>query len=114
MFGQLDGIQEMNCKQPLDSSENAPLDSRKPEPTPEPNRREFLVGLGGAAMLTAMSASRPYAQEPESPLNIARVAIPTSQMVRSEDKISALNDGFIPENSFDRTHALYALWAEGA
>ena len=30
----------------------------------------------------------------------------------SENRISSLNDGFTPENSFDRTHALYALWAE--
>lgn len=30
--------------------------------------------------------------------------------MQSENKISALNDGFVPENSFDRSHALYALW----
>jgi DUF1680 family protein len=29
----------------------------------------------------------------------------------SENKISALNDGYTPVNSFDRTHSLYALWA---
>jgi hypothetical protein len=63
-------------------------------------------------MLTALSASRTYAQAPEGPLNIARVAVPTSQTVRSEDKISALNDGFAPTSSFDRTHAHYALWSE--
>src|ERR1700688_3201402 len=104
----------MNCKQSSDMSKSAPSDLGKPTPPLEPSRREFLVELGGAAMLTALSAPSSYAQASESPLNIARVAIPTSQMVRSEDKISALNDGFIPENSFDRTHALYALWAEGA
>ena len=31
--------------------------------------------------------------------------------MRSENKISALNDGFAPENSFDRSHAHYALWS---
>ena len=30
----------------------------------------------------------------------------------SENKISALNDELVPQNSFDRTHALYALWAD--
>ncbi len=29
----------------------------------------------------------------------------------SENKISALNDGFAPANSYDRTHGSYALWA---
>jgi DUF1680 family protein len=78
----------------------------------EPNRREFLVGAGGAAVLGALSGSRAFAQAPQSALNIARVAIPTSQVMTSENRISSLNDGFTPENSLDRTHALYALWAE--
>jgi DUF1680 family protein len=30
--------------------------------------------------------------------------------MQSENKISALNDGFLPEDSFDRSHPLYALW----
>ena len=30
----------------------------------------------------------------------------------SENKISALNDGFVPENSFDRSHGFYALHRE--
>ena len=45
----------------------------------------------------------------ESVVNIARVAVPTSLTIASENKISALNDGFAPENSFDRSHGLYAL-----
>ena len=102
----------MDCNQPFDASENVASDSGSPKSSSEPSRREFLVGLGGAAMLTALSAPAAYGQAPEGPLNIARVAIPTSQVVRSEDKISALNDGFTPANSFDRSHALYALWAE--
>ncbi|HUD53838.1 MAG TPA: beta-L-arabinofuranosidase domain-containing protein [Terracidiphilus sp.] len=50
------------------------------------------------------------AQTTQGPLNIARVAVPTARTMQSENKISALNDGFVPENSFDRSHALYALW----
>ena len=79
-----------------------------------PSRREFLAGLGGAAAWTALAGSvgtRAFAQAPETTVNMARVAIPTSQFMMSENKISALNDGFTPENSFDRAHALYALWA---
>src|SRR5450631_746182 len=80
--------------------------------TLEPSRREFLVGVGGTAVLGLLSGSRAFAQAPQSALNIARVAVPTSMVMTSENRISSLNDGFTPENSFDRTHALYALWAE--
>ena len=78
----------------------------------EPNRRDFLAGLGGAAFLTALSAGKALAQAPESALNIARVAVPSSLMIASENKISALNDGFTPANSLDRSHAIYAVHAE--
>src|SRR5690348_18495954 len=105
----------MNWKQ---SSDDALINPAM-EPTDlgaqmDPNRREFLAGLGGAAAWTALAGSvgtRAFAQAPETAVNMARVAIPTSQFMMSENKISALNDGFTPENSFDRAHALYALWA---
>src|SRR5215471_17495050 len=103
----------MNWKQPSDDiSGSFTIDAVKLEPTLVPSRREFLAGLGGAAVWTALGTTRAFAQTAESALNIARVAIPTSRFMMSENKISALNDGFTPENSFDRTHALYALWAE--
>ena len=75
----------------------------------EPSRREFLAGLGGTAVVSALSTGRAFAQAPESAVNVARVAIPTSMTITSENKISALNDGFTPANSLDRSHALYAL-----
>ncbi len=78
----------------------------------DPSRRDFLAGAGSAAVLGVLSGPRAFAQASESALNIARVAVPTSQSMRSENRISALNDGFTPENSYDRTHALYALWGE--
>ena len=87
-------------------------ESRATDPTIiEPSRREFLVGAGGTAVLGVLSGSNAFAQAPQNSLNIARVAVPTSQVMTSENRISSLNDGFTPENSFDRTHALYALWA---
>ena len=76
-----------------------------------PNRREFMTGLGSAALLTTLAARGASAQTTDGPLNIARVAVPAARTMQSENKISALNDGFIPENSFDRSHALYSLWA---
>ncbi len=98
----------MNRKKRSETSESHTADPEKLEPS----RRDFLVGAGGSALLGILSTSRTFAQGSQSPLNIARVAVPTSQVRASENKISALNDGFKPLNSFDRTHALYALWAE--
>lgn len=86
--------------------------SSKREISTEANRREFLAGLGGVALATALSRGQALAQSDGSALNIARVAVPSSRSLMSENKISALNDGFEPESSFDRAHAIYALWVD--
>ena len=80
--------------------------------TPETTRREFLTGLGGAAVVTALSSRSGFAQNAGGALNVARVAVPSSRSLMSENKISALNDGFAPADSYDRTHALYSVWAD--
>ena len=79
----------------------------------EPSRREFLTGLTGAAVVTAVSGTRGMAQDSARQVNLARVAVPSSRTILSENKISALNDGAIPANSFDRAHGLYVLNREG-
>ena len=76
----------------------------------EPSRREFLAGMGGAAVVAAFSGTGAIAQAADT-LNVARVAVPSSRSLMSENKISALNDGFTPADSYDRTHALNTLWA---
>src|SRR5674476_778369 len=78
----------------------------------EPNRREFLVGVGGAAVIGVLSPSETLAQTSQRVLNIARVAVPSSQVMASENRISSLNDGFSPVDSYDRAHALFSLRAE--
>ena len=78
----------------------------------EPNRREFLAGLTGMVALTALTGTKGMTQEVSRALNIARVAVPSSLTPLSENKISALNDGFTPENSSDRSHGIYALRRE--
>jgi len=75
----------------------------------EANRREFLTGLTGAAVVAAVTGPKAVAQSPDRAINIARVAFPSSLIVSSENKISSLNDGFTPENSFDRSHGLYGV-----
>jgi DUF1680 family protein len=76
---------------------------------PEASRREFLTGLAGTAVVSALSGAQGVAQAPDRALNVARVAIPSSYRIASENKVSALNDGFTPQNSFDRSHGVYAL-----
>ncbi|WP_239461456.1 glycoside hydrolase family 127 protein [Occallatibacter savannae] len=78
--------------------------------TTDSTRREFLAGIGGAAALAALSSPPAFAQSQDAPLNVARVAVPSSRSLMSENRISALNDGFEPADSFDRAHALYAMW----
>jgi len=85
--------------------------SSKPSPSTEPSRREFLAGMGGIAAAAAFSGTGAFAQTAEA-LNVSRVAVPSSRSLLSENKISALNDGFTPVDSFDRTHAFYSLWAD--
>jgi DUF1680 family protein len=74
-----------------------------------PSRREFLAGLAGAAVLTAVHGNSAMAQSGSHVVNLARVAVPSSLNILSENKISSLNDGGIPENSYDRSHGLYTL-----
>jgi DUF1680 family protein len=79
----------------------------------DPSRREFLTGLTGAAVLTAFNGNRGMAQDSARAVNLARVAVPSSRTILSENKISALNDGAVPADSFDRAHGLYVLHSEG-
>ena len=90
---------------------SAPSDRSQPLAT-DTTRRDFLAGIGGAAALAALSSGPAFGQGPDAPLNVARVAVPSSRSLMSENKISALNDGFAPADSFDRTHALYAMWVD--
>src|ERR1700723_3030996 len=74
-------------------------------------RRNFLAGAAGTAVLAGLNCSRPLALtgDTESELNLARVALPSSATLVSENKISALNDGFSPANSRDRENGFYAI-----
>lgn len=78
----------------------------------ETSRRQFLAGLAGTAVLAGIAGPDAVGQAPQSAVNIARVAVPSSFSFTSENKISALNDGFAPADSFDRSHGIYALHSE--
>ena len=69
-------------------------------PQLEPSRREFLAGLSGVAIASAtLYCPDGVARDADQPLNIARVAFPSSLNLASEAKISALNSGVTPESS---------------
>jgi uncharacterized protein len=101
----------MNYKKYLLKPVSAPHPTEN-QPQAEPNRREFLAGLTGIVALTALEGPKGMAQDASHALNIARVAVPSSLTTLSENKISALNDGFTPEKSSDRSHGIYALRQE--
>jgi DUF1680 family protein len=102
----------MKCKHPI--TETSPTGETSANAFQlEPSRREFLAALTGTAVLTAFSGGRVVAQDGPRSVNLARVAVPSSRTILSENKISALNDGAIPVDSFDRAHGLYVLHGEG-
>jgi hypothetical protein len=58
-----------------------------------------LVALGGG--LTALNAAE---------ANLALVATPTTSYVSGHETITALNDGFTPAHSDDKSHGAYGNW----
>lgn len=46
----------------------------------------------------------------EDSINIALIAIPTTSFVSSWENINAVNDGYIPSNSSDKSHGAYGNW----
>ncbi len=73
------------------------------------SRRRFLAGVAGTAVLTAFDRSRAFGQTPDGPVNLAKIATPSSLYNTSENKIAALNDGFSPASSHDRSNGFYAI-----
>jgi DUF1680 family protein len=73
------------------------------------NRRDFLAGVAGTAVLSALERSS-FAQSPEISVNLAKVATPSSLYTSEDTKVSALNDGFAPASSRDQQHGAYGNW----
>jgi DUF1680 family protein len=75
------------------------------------NRRHFLAGVAGAALLSAVDRSKALAAVTgDVTVNLAKVATPTASYVSGDTKLSALNDGFNPNNSRDQSHGTYGNW----
>jgi DUF1680 family protein len=80
------------------------------ELAPPLDRRGFLAGMAGAALVAGLDGRRALAQNVGADLNLARVATPSSLVPTSENKISAVNDGVTPADSRDRANGVYAVW----
>ena len=74
------------------------------------NRRSFLAGMAGTALLAAAAPSKTFAATGDGPVNLAKVATPSSLYTSGDTKISALNDGITPANSHDQEHGSYGNW----
>jgi DUF1680 family protein len=74
------------------------------------NRRIFLAGIAGTALLTAVDRSEAFAVATDDSVNLAKVATPSSRYTSGDTKLSALNDGITPSNSRDDQHSSYGNW----
>jgi uncharacterized protein len=76
------------------------------------NRRHFLAGAAGAALLAAVDRSPALASVTGEnvSINLAKVATPSASNASGDAKLSALNDGFDPTSSHDHTHPVFGTW----
>ena len=56
------------------------------------NRRSFLAGAAGTALATSIGRSQTLAPA-DAPVNLAKVATPSSLYTSGDTKLTALNDG---------------------
>jgi DUF1680 family protein len=75
----------------------------------EVDRRTFLAGVAGTALAVGVRPFRALALPFDRAVNLAKVAVPSSLLETSENKISALNDGAVPTSSRDRLNGIYAI-----
>ena len=74
------------------------------------NRRNFLAGVAGTAVLSAVSRRTVWAETPEVTVNLAKVATPSSLFISGDAKLGALNDGNTPRSSRDGHQGVFGTW----
>lgn len=75
------------------------------------DRRTFLFGAMGVVF--AATAGNGFAlgqAKTGEPINLAKVATPSSSFISGDTKLLALNDGFTPRNSADGRRGSYGNW----
>ncbi len=76
------------------------------------NRRHFLSGAAGAALIAAVDRSPALASVAGEGIsvNLAKVATPSASNASGDARLSALNDGFVPSSSHDHQHGVFGTW----
>ncbi len=75
------------------------------------NRRSFLAGAAGAALLSAVHPRTGWAEETQNTtVNLAKVATASSLYISGDTKLAALNDGLTPEASSDNRSGSFGTW----
>lgn len=75
------------------------------------NRRSFLAGAAGTALLASVARQKVWAQSAgDVTVNLAKVATPSSLYISGDAKLSALNDGNTPANSRDGRNGVFGTW----
>ena len=76
------------------------------------NRRSFLAGAAGAALLAVVDTRSSWAATAgqEVTVNLAKVATASSLYTSGDTKLAALNDGVVPKSSKDDESGSYGTW----
>ena len=75
------------------------------------NRRTFLVGALGVVFSATVGNRIAFGHSRiDEPVNLAKVAKPSSSYTSGDTRVSAMNDGFEPKNSADNEHGSYGNW----
>jgi DUF1680 family protein len=99
----------MNANKDSMSHKKSKASTEDTEPGLTFNRRGFLTGLAGAAVLASVESPWAFSQAGATEVNLAKVAIASSNCGTSYSHISALNDGVVPASSLDRTVAFFSI-----
>jgi DUF1680 family protein len=74
------------------------------------NRRTVFAGAAGAAALTGLFGFPALAVAADTPVNLAKVATPSTSFQSGDSKITAINDGAVPAGSGDTVNGMYGNW----
>lgn len=74
------------------------------------SRRTFLAGVAGTAFVAATGPLASNAWAEETPINLAKVATPSSLFTSGDTRLSALNDGLVPASSRDARRGAFGTW----
>jgi uncharacterized protein len=72
--------------------------------------RRFIATLTAVCLPATLCAQAPPAATPDTGPNLALVATPSTSFVSGHETLTALNDGFTPRNSDDKSHGAYGNW----